>query len=239
MKKIVTLLGMLLILTSAVSSQDLTFDDILMNYYKAGCFDKLQKVRTIIMTGTRIQNDVMPLKIIRLRPDKFLQEFDVVDMTSYLGYDGTTPWWTVPWTGNPKPQIMPEDRARDLRVRADFDGVLFNWKVKGFIVEPAGNDTVDKALAYKFKVSFKDGSIEYYSIDVKSFMLVKRQFTRLVNGKEVKLDVYYRDYKDVEGIPFAFTLDNYFGGQPYAVLQFDSIFLNRPVDEKVFKMPSH
>jgi len=171
-----------------------------------------------------------------MRPDKFLQVFDVADITCYQGYDGTTAWMTVPYTGNPKPQLMPDDRAKDIRVKADFDGLLFQWKTKGHLVELAGTDTVGNALAYRIKVTRKDGGIEFYSIDMNSFMLVKRQYSRLVRGNEVKIEVFYRDYKNVEGIPFAFTIENQMGGQPLNTVQFDSILLNGPVDEKVFKM---
>ena len=236
MKKIFVLLGLLFIMPSAVRSQDLKLDDILMRYFKASGFDQLQKVYTIISSGTLLQQDRMPLKTIRMRPDKFLQVFDVADITCYQGYDGTTAWMTVPYTGNPKPQLMPDDRAKDIRVKADFDGLLFQWKTKGHLVELAGTDTVGNALAYRIKVTRKDGGIEFYSIDMNSFMLVKRQYSRLVRGNEVKIEVFYRDYKNVEGIPFAFTIENQMGGQPLNTVQFDSILLNGPVDEKVFKM---
>ncbi|MCX6285596.1 MAG: hypothetical protein NTY96_00590 [Bacteroidetes bacterium] len=40
----------------------------------------------------------------------------------------------------------------------------------------------------------------------------------------------------MEGIPFAFTLENPMGGHMNTV-QLDSVLLNRVVEEKVFRMP--
>jgi len=223
-------------MSSAVTAQNLKLEDILQNYFKASAFEKLQKVNTVISTGTLIQQDLMPFKTIRMRPNKYLQVFDVADITCYQAYDGTTAWLTAPYTGNPKPQIMSADRANDIKVKADFDGLLFKWKKKGHQVEPAGTDTIGGTLAYKLKVTRKDGGLEYYSIDLKSFMLVKRQFTRILQGQEVKIDVLYRDYRKVEVIPFSFTIETQIGGQTLNTIQFDSIVLNGPVDEKIFRM---
>ena len=54
----------------------------------------------------------------------------------------------------------------------------------------------------------------------------------------MKMDVVYRDYKEVDGIPFAFTLENRMGGETQNSIQFDSVVLNRPVNEKVFALPN-
>ena len=102
-------------------AQELNLNEILNRYYKASGIDKWQNVSSVIMTGTITQNDIMPVKIIRMRPDKYFMEFDVADLTAYQVYDGKTAWMTTPWTGNPKPQVMPPDRANEFKSRADFD----------------------------------------------------------------------------------------------------------------------
>jgi hypothetical protein len=238
MNKIFMLACLLFIMPSAVKSQELKPDDILLNYYRASSLDKLQKITTVVSSGTIVKQDRMPIKIIRMRPGKFLQVFDVADITCYSGYDGTTAWTRVPYTGNPRPQVMPDDAAKDIRIKADFDGLLFQWKAKGEQVELAGQDTIGNDLAYKLKLTRQDGGIEYYSIAQKSSLLLKREYVRTIRGKEVKMEVFYRDYKEVEGILFAFTIENQMAGQPYNTIAFDSIVLNEKVDIKLFDMPS-
>ncbi len=237
MKKLYSLTVALILGLGVAYAQDLTLDEVIAKHLKAIGFENLQKVNTIIMSGTMIQNDAMPVKITRMRPDRFFMEFDVADLTAYQAYDGQTAWWTTPWTGNPSPQVMPEDRAKDLRTRADFEGLLVNWKAKGHTVELAGSDTVEKAIVYKLKVTKKEGGIEYLFIDREKFILQKRLYYRTVRGQEVAMENYFRDYRPVQGVLFAFTQDTHFGGQPYNSLQLESIELNKPVDEKIFKMP--
>ncbi|MCX6267774.1 MAG: hypothetical protein NTW16_10515 [Bacteroidetes bacterium] len=226
-----------LMISSISGAQDINLDSILARHYHAIGIGNLLQVNTIIMTGTIIQQDVMPAKITRMRPDKYLMEFDVQDIPGLQGYDGQTAWFTAPWSGNPKPQVMPDDRAKDLRCRADFDGVLYNWKGKGHNVELVGRDSVEKAPAYKLKIIKKDGGVEFYYLDAARFTILKRVFYRMVRGQEVMVENYYRDYQMVQGALFAFSLETHFGGQPYNTLQFDTIQLNQPADASSFRMP--
>jgi hypothetical protein len=227
---------LLMSLAAGLMAQDLTLDEILEKCYRAGSFDKLQQVNTIIMTGTLVQQDLMPVKIVRVRPDKYMMEFDVADMTAYQVFDGQTAWSTAPWTGNAAPQVLPPERAVDLKNRSDMDGVLYKWKEKGHTLELAGNDTVNDLLVYKIKVTRKDGGVEYQFVDQKSFLPQKRLSYRKAGGKEIPVENYYRDYRKVEGIPFAFTVETNNAGRVNEI-QFESIELNKPVDLKIFSMP--
>ena len=236
MKKNASLTIAILLFFFTAGAQDLSLDDLLLKHYKAMGFENLQTVNTIIMTGTMIQQDAMPVKIIRKRPDQYLMEFDIQDITAYQGYDGQTAWWTTPWTGNPKPQLMPEDRAREMKTRADFDGLLYNWKAKGHTVEIVGRDSVEKAPVYKLKITKKDGGTEFLFMDAAKFIILKRLYHRMVRGQEVAMENYFRDYRPVQGVMFSFTQDTQYGGQPYNSLQLDAIELNKPVDARVFSM---
>ena len=236
MKTRLLIFGLLLSMTSGMMAQDLALEQILGKYYQAGSFDKLQKVKTIIMTGSLVQQDLMPVKIIRVRPDKYLMEFDVADMTAYQVYDGQTGWMTAPWTGNAAPQVVPAERAIDLKNRADMDGILYNPKEKGHRLELAGTDTLNGLSVYKIKVTRKDGGVEYYFIDKTNFMLQKRLFFRNPGGKEITVENFYRDYRKVEGIPFAFTVETNNAGRVNEI-QLESVELNKPVDLNIFTMP--
>jgi hypothetical protein len=228
--------GLFLSVASGLMAQELTLEEILEKYYQAGSFDKLHQVKTIIMTGNIVQQDIMPVKIIRVRPDKYMMEFDVADMTAYQVFDGQTAWMTTPWTGNAAPQVMPAERITDLKNRADMDGVLFNWKEKGHMLELAGKDTLDDGLVYKIKATRKDGGIEYNFIGISNFLLQKRLSYRKAGEKEITVENFYTDYRKVEGIPFAFTIETNNGGRVNEI-QLESVELNKPVDLTIFTMP--
>ena len=236
MDKKVTIIIVGMLISALAFSQDPNLDKILSLHYKAIGMEKLLKVNTIVMTGTMIQQDAMPVKIVRMRPNYFLMEFDIQDITAYQAYDGEIAWWTTPWTGNPKPQLMPEDRSKDMKSRADFDGLLHYWKQKGHTIELMGRDTGDNRL-YKLKVTKKEGGTEYLFIDATTFLIQKRIYYRMVRGQEVAMENYFKDYRPVNGVMFAFTQDTHFGGQPYNSLQLESIELDQSVDKQIFRKP--
>jgi outer membrane lipoprotein-sorting protein len=236
MKKIIILA--LLALGISAGAQELKLDEILEKYYKASGFDKLQEVKTVVMTGTLIQQDEMPLTIIKKRPAKFKMIFDVQDITAYQVFDGKTAWMTAPWTGNPKPQAMPADRAKDMKIRADFDGPIFNWQGKGHTAELAGMDTLAGMPLYKVKLTRNDGGIEYYYFDNQDFMLQKRMTFRKIREQEVEVVSYFSDYRNIGGVMFPFTTQTMMGGQPSNTFQYSTITLNDPVEDVIFEMPA-
>jgi hypothetical protein len=239
MRRIFILFGMLFFFSAMIKAQDMKLEDVLDKYFRVNGFNQLQGVQTVIMNGTLVQNDVMPVKIVKKRPDKYLMEFDVADITGYQVFDGKTAWMTAPWTGNPKPQLMNEERAGDLKNRADFDGLLFDWKVKGHSAELVGMDSIAKMPVYKIKLIRKDKGIEYYFIDPQGYLLQKRVYYRIVRGKETEVENYFRDYRKVEGVIFPFMIEATMGGQPYSSIQYDSIEMNVPVEDKIFQMPGN
>jgi len=231
------LLALILLISShELRSQEVSLEQILERYFLAGKFEKLQKVQTIILTGSIVQQDLMPVKIVRQRPDKYYMEFDVADMTAYQVYDGQKAWITAPWSGNNAPQVLPPERSVDLKNKADMDGVLYNWKEKGHQAEFTGTDSVEGSPAYKIRVTRRDGGIETLLIGQKDFMLLKRYYKRMAGGKEILVESWFRDYRPVEGIPFAFTVETNNGGRVNE-LQFETIELNKPIDPKIFSIP--
>jgi hypothetical protein len=224
-------------LISVADAQELTLEQVMNKFYSANGFDKLQKATTILMTGHITKQDIMPLKILKMRPDKYIMEFDIQDITAYQSYDGQTAWMTAPWTGNNKPQLMTEDAAKDIKAKADFDGSIFDWKEKGHTAELVGKENVNERDTYKIRLIRKDGATEYYFIDASGYLLLKKLAFRMVKGKEIEVSTFYSDYRIIDGIKFAFTNENLMGGDPYSTIEFDTIEINTPLDESIFKKP--
>ncbi|RPH31603.1 MAG: hypothetical protein EHM93_13000 [Bacteroidales bacterium] len=238
MKKTFSLVGVLLLASSTLFAQELTLDDVLNNYYKASGFDKLQQVNTIIMSGMQTTHVVMPAKIYKVRPNKVRMERDVNDITGLTVYDGQTGWTTAPWSRNPNPQIAAGPILIDILNAADFDGILYNWKAKDHNAELVGKEAIDNTEVYRIKFTRKDGGIEFYLIDSKAFLLQRKIFKRMVRDKEMEVQNVYSDYKPIEGVMFAFTNETLMGGQVTSSTQYESIEVNKPVDDKLFLMPA-
>ena len=239
MKKYLFLVGVLILATSTLYSQELKLEDVLNSYYKASGFDKLQNAKSIIMAGSTTTWVVMPAKTYRVRPNKFRMERDVNDITGLTVYDGQMAWTTAPWSKNPKPQVVVEPNLSDLKIQADFDGVLYNWKEKGHIVELVGLEKLGDSDVYRIKLTRSDNIVEYYLIDSKSFLIQKKLGIRNIKGKDCKIDITFSDYRNIDGIMFPFNIMNNSEGQPTSVeTQYETIEVNKPVDENLFVMPT-
>jgi len=239
MKKYLFLVGVLFLATSTLYSQELKLEDVLNSYYKATGLDKLQNVKSIIMTGSTTTWVVMPTKTYRVRPNKFRMERDVNDITGLTVYDGQTAWTTAPWSKNPKPQVVTEPNLSDLKIQADFDGLLYNWKEKGHVAELVGLEKLGDSDVYRIKLTRSDNIVEFYLIDSKSFLIQKKLGIRNIKGKDCKIDITFSDYRNIDGIMFPFNIMNNSEGQPSsAETQYESIEVNKPVDDNLFVMPS-
>lgn len=237
MKQTLFITAVLLLFAFSAKAQQPTLDEVLAKYYKSTGFDKMQGISTIVMTGTMIQQDAMPMKIIKKRPNKYMMEFDVQDKTAYQVYDGQKAWMTATWTTNPKPQLMPEERAKDVKSKADFDGPIYDWKAKGHQAELVGIENIAGAKVYKIKFTRSDAVVEHYFIDSESYLLLMKSSFRKVQGQEVEVENYMKDYRNIGGIMFPFESENRIGGNLYNSIQYDTIEVNTEVNDKIFVMP--
>jgi len=237
MKWFSLLTGFLFLACTSVYSQDLSLNELLDKYFKTGGMDIFQKSKSIILTGTLAQQDITPMMITRLRPNKYRMDFSVRDAPAIQAYDGQTAWWTMPWIGDNKPRVMPEETANELRIKSDFDGILFNWKAKGHVVELVGQEPMDTIRVYKIKVTRKDGGIEYYFIDTKKFLLQKRVSYLKQKNKEVEIENCFSDYRNIEGVLISFINKNKIAGRTISIVKYESVELGKPVDEKIFELP--
>jgi len=238
MKKLFILVGVLILATSTSNAQEMNLDEVLYNYYKASGLDKQQSVKTIIMSGTLTTHVVMPIKFYRVRPNKYRMERDVNDITGLTVFDGQIGWTTTPWRKNPLPQVVSEQALPDLINESDFDGAIYNWKTKGHTAELVGKEKIDDLDVYRIKLTLKDGRIEYYLIDCKNFILQRKFSYRMAKDKEIEFQNNFSNYKMVEGVMFAFVIENLMGGQLSSSIEFDTIELNKPVDDSLFVMPT-
>jgi hypothetical protein len=236
--KRIFLLSSTLLLSLCAFSQEMNLAEILDRYFKAVGMANLQKSNTMILTGSIVQQDLMPVQVTRMRPDKYRMDFSVVDMPAIQAYDGKTAWLTAPWTNNPRPQAAPADRAKDIRIRADFDGVLFNWQAKGNKAELEGKDTVENRPAYRIKYTQPEGVTEYYFIDAGNYLLVKRIYFRKIRDQEVPVENYYTDYRDAGGgVMVPFSVELRMNGQSLNTTEYESVVLGVSVDPAIFTMP--
>jgi hypothetical protein len=153
-------------------------------------------------------------------------------------FDGKDGWANNPFAGKTSPESMSEEELKNIAEEADFDGPLVDYRKKGNAVELVGKNKVEDKDVWRVKLTTKNGDVRYYLYDATTFFLLKWEGKHRADGKEFPIESYFRDYRDVGGIKFAFRIDS--GSSPTDLTQkiiIDKIELNPQVAETEFAKP--
>lgn len=246
MKSIVKFVLLLMVLAFCVlqcnKEKILTADDIIQKNIKArGGAEKWAKVNNITMKGIYVSfSEPEPFTLWRQRPD--LYRFDSVRIrkTVIHAYDGQNAWWINPLFGPAfeKPGIIPSQNNLDkvtLRERF-FEPVFWNYMNKSHQVVLEGKEIFDDKDCYKLKVTLADSTIEYWYIDAESFLEVGMTGDTYDFGIKNRLDKYFSNYQDVDGVKFPFLIESEYG-QRYRSMEIENIDIHTEIDPSVFVMP--
>jgi outer membrane lipoprotein-sorting protein len=235
-------LAVLAFLAAPAQAQDLTLDEVLNNYYEAiGGLDAWEAVQSIKMTGKMMMGGMgieAPFTVMAKRPNKARVEFEFQGMAGIQAYDGETAWQVMPFMGNPDPEEVPEDDAEDLYETADLDGPLVGWQESGYTVELLGMEETEGTPAYKLKVTLKNGNVQYYYLDAEYFIPIRMEGVREAQGRTVEYESIFSDYKEVDGLMIAHSIEARPKGAPAGqVVTIDLIELNVDLPDSLFVMP--
>jgi len=142
------------------------------------------------------------------RSDLSLQGLDVVQ-----SYDGHAAWKINPFQGRKDPEKMSADEARQLADGALIEGPLLAARHDGSRVQYLGREDFDGTLAYKLKVTQKDGDEFTYWLDPDTYLEIKMNETRRIRGAQQISEIELGDYEKVGGVYFPMSLETWSQGQ--------------------------
>jgi hypothetical protein len=90
---------------------------------------------------------------------------------------------------------------------------------------------------YKLKLTLKNGDVRNIFIDAENWLTLKVNLKRKTPGGEMEADQYVGNYKKVNGLMVAFSIETKIGGQTINQIVFDKTEMDVPIDDSVFKMP--
>ncbi len=229
------------VLLFAVCAGAQTVDEIIAKHVAArGGMDKLKAVQTAKMRGKLTVGPGMEAPVILMfkRPMEIRMEFTLQGMTGINAYDGKTGWQIMPFQGKKDAEAMSADDLKEIEENADIDGPLVDYKAKGSTVALLGKSDLEGTSVYKVKVTRKNGDVTTLYLDADSYLEVKEEGTRNIRGSAVDTDTVVGDYKPEGGIMFPHSFDSGMKGHPERQkITIETIELNPPVEDAVFKMP--
>lgn len=145
--------------------------------------------------------------------------------------------WQIPPGGRDAMPLSEED-AKSAAERADLDGPLVDYELKGHSLELLGRDTADGFAAFKLRLTLRNGSVQTMYIDATSYLEIKDESTRTVRGTEILTEQRIGDYRDVGGLKLPHRFENGIEGQPdRQTVTIQEIELDVPIDDARFTMP--
>lgn len=229
----------LLVVTCTVNQLNAqSVDAVLEHHFKTIGQEYLLDVQTITTKGTLRQGGV-ELQVITYnkRPNKFRIEAKLQDLIYVEVFDGQSGWLYNPVVDEGKLQKISEEDLETLKDRADIDGLLFNYKEKGFSIELLNPVYVGKILTDVIKLTKPNGSVILYFIDSETGVIIRSRTKLKINGAEKNYETIYSNYKRVNNILFPFSVDVFSSGELIMEYDFTSVELNVELEDYRFETP--
>lgn len=233
MKKLIFILTAL-ISVSVVNAQ--TIDEIVKKYSTAMKTDQLANVQTIKITGKMSAMGMeMPMTMYMKNPNKIKVVYNFSGQEMVSVYDGEKGYMVNPMMGSSEPVELTGEQLKQVQNNNAFRNELLDYSNKGQLTLE-GDDDVNGKPAFKLKANIEGGNPIYMSIDKDSYLLVKTSTKVNQMGQEMVVDSYMSDYTDVQGVVMPKKTSATSGGMEMAVITFDNIEVNIPMEDSIFKV---
>ena len=128
--------------------------------------------------------------------------------TAIQVFDGVNGWKLRPFLGRRVVEPYTTDEMKSASMQTDLDGPLVDYAAKGTRVELAGMERVEGRDTYKLKLTMKSGDPIHVWIDAETFLETKIEGQpRRLDGTYHPVEVYFRDYRPVDGLQIPFVLE--------------------------------
>jgi hypothetical protein len=172
------------------------------------------------------------------RPRRTRLEIRFQGQTAVQVYDGSHGWKLRPFLGRREVEPFTAEELRVASQQTDLDGPLIDYARKGNKVELEGTEPVEGHDAYRLKVTSHDGQVRHVWVDKQTYLDVKVDGTRRLDGKPRPVWTTFRDYRPVNGLMIPHVLETTVEGVPGSEkILVDRVALNPQLDDAHFTKP--
>ena len=231
MKKLFIVMAGLL---AAVVINAQTIEEIVKKYSDANGLDKLKNVSTIKITGKMSSMGMeMPLEVYMKNPDKIKMVYSFSGQNMITVFDGEKGYMINPMTGSSQPVALTPEQTRQIQENNTFRNQLLDYLNKGNLTFE-GEEAVAGKPAYKLKAIVEGAGPVYMFIDKGSYLLVKSSATVEQMGTKINVETFMTDYSSQDGIFMPKKTTTNANGMEAAVITYDKIELNLPLEDSIF-----
>ncbi len=167
-----------------------------------------QKSDQAEVPSRRVEEVYLPFVMELARPRKMRFELQVAGQTALQVYDGVNGWKLRPYLNRLDVEPYTADEMKTASMESELDGPLVDYAAKGTRIESDGIEKVEDRDTYKLKLTLKSGAVIHVWVDTQTFLETKAEGQpRRLDGIYHPVEIYYRDYRNVNGLEIPFVLE--------------------------------
>ena len=167
------------------------------------------KTQETVLPQRRAEEVQLPFVMELKRPSKVRFELDFKGQTALQVFDGTQGWKLRPYLNRREVEPFSPEEMKKALAQGELDGFLIDYAAKGTQVELDGTEKVEGRDTYKLKLTLKNGDVKHVWVDSQTFLEAKVEGQpRRLDGTDHPVEVYYRDYRAVNGLQIPFVLES-------------------------------
>jgi hypothetical protein len=150
----------------------------------------------------------LPFLMEMQRPRKVRFELQFKGQTAVQVFDGTYGWKLRPYLNRREVEPYTSEELKKASMQVELDGPLVDYVAKGTMIELDGMEKVEDRDNYKLKLTMKNGQVIHVWVDAQTFLESKIEGqSRRLDGVEHPVEIYYRNYRSVNGLQIPFVLE--------------------------------
>ena len=192
----------------------------------------------------------LPFVMELARSHKMRLELQFKGQTAVQVFNGTQGWKVRPFLNRSEVEPFSVEEMKVAAMQADLDGHLVDYAAKGTRLELVGMEKVEDRDTYKLRLTLRSGQAFHVWIDAQTFLETKMEGQpHRMDGVYHPAEVYFRDYREVNGLQVPFVLETRVlpvgrtalgvkdAPVPAEKITIEKVVVNPKLDESVFAKP--
>ena len=211
------------------SAQDdaFTLESILQRFTRVyGGFRDADALTSLSVEGTILQNgQTFDFLMRKKRPHSMRYRLSRESNSIITGYDGSQGWIQTKINEEVSIDLLDHEAKRSIRKQTRFESPLFqHFEKRDNEIELIERITLGERKALVLEVIEYGSEVSRYYLDLETAHIVR--VDQLDTEGKLIIQTLYRDYREVEGFPFAFEIETRVGGETRSLAKVKSINVN-------------
>jgi len=231
---------LLLLLPCSFAIQAQSVDKLINKYVDfIGGKEQWKKVKTMVASGEYDYGGIQfPFTSYAKAPNRYKFVVPQNGKQYVQGSDGSSGWKMDGFKNETIPTLLTGKAALAMANEAnvELEDAFIDYRNKGHQAVLLGKDTVKGKACFKVKLVRKSGDIETCYFDDQNFaMVMKKAVSKNVEMGGALLDIFYSDYRDIQGLRIPFKTVHESNGQMILTITIDKVMINEPIEDKDFQ----